>query len=87
MTLYEPKKTFWRILYLILIGLLRIWNPCPRRLKAVRDGNYVLDIRGRRLSNKIQKRELVRRKLAGEEERQCFRISQKGSVVMSGSTK
>ena len=66
--------------------IFSIWNPFPRRMKIMKDGKYVLDIRGRWLSNKIQKQELARRKLAGEEERQCFKIYSKGSVEMSGST-
>lgn len=78
MNLYNPN---WFI-YLIF----SVFNPFPRRIKVVKDGKYILDIRGRWLSNKIQKQELARRKLAGEEERQCFKISSKGSVEMSGST-
>jgi hypothetical protein len=78
MILYNPNK--------IICALFSIFNPFPRRFKIMRNGKYVLDIRGRWLSNKIQKQELARRKLAGEEERQCFKIYSKGSVEMSGST-
>lgn len=70
-----------------IVLLASIWNPFPRRVKVMRDGKYVLDIWGRVYSRKIQKSELARRKLAGEEERQCFKISSKGSVEMYGSEK
>jgi len=78
MILYSPS---WPIVF-----ILSIWNPFPQRVKIMTEGRYVLDIRGRIISNKIQKSELARRKLAGEEERQCFKISPKGSVEMFGST-
>lgn len=78
MTLSNPN---W-----LIVLLVSIWNPFPRHIKVVKDGKYVLDIRGRVISNRIQKSEIARRKLAGEEERQCFKISSEGSVEMSGST-
>jgi hypothetical protein len=74
-----------KILYLFLVGMIWIFNPLPRHLKVVYRGRYVLDIRGRYTSNKIQRSELARRRLAGEEERQCFTISQAGSVDVYGT--
>ena len=79
MILYNPNK--------IICVIFSIFNPFPRRLKIMKNGKYVRDIRGRMISNKIQKQELARRKVAGEEERQCFKISSKGSVEMFGSQK
>ncbi len=68
----------------IFFFLMRVWNPLPRRIKIVRDGKYVLDVRGRWISNKIQKRELARRRMAGEEEKKCFKVYPAGSIEMSG---
>lgn len=79
MTLYEPNR-LWLILF-------SIFNPFPKRIKVIRQGKYVLDLRGWWISRRVQKLELARRQLAGEEERQCFMISPKGSVEVSGSTK
>jgi hypothetical protein len=80
MIIQESKSRSYRLLA-FLVGIL---NPFPRRLKMVRGGVYILDIRGRRKSRKIEQQELARRRKQKEEKEQCFTISAKGSVEMFG---
>ena len=46
-----------------------------------------MDLRQKRISNQITKKELARRRANGEDERKCFRILAKGSAEMSGNAK
>lgn len=83
MIITKPEKGS-RFFYSISVILVSVWNPFPRHLKVVRDGRYVNDIHGRIKSWRITKKELARRRTAGEEEKQCFTICTRGSVEMSG---
>jgi hypothetical protein len=88
MIIYEKKDYWLNPLYLILKGFLMLWNPSPRKIKIQKKGGgYLLDIRGKRLSKKIQSQELARRRANGEEERKCYSISPRGSTELYGSTK
>lgn len=72
--------------YKLLTILVSIWNPFPRRIKVVKGDRYILDTWGRMKSRRITQKELARRRANGEEERQCFTISARGSVVLTGKT-
>ena len=75
-----------KLVYLPALIVARVFNPCPRRLKVVRGGKYVLDIRARRQSQRFEAREKARRQSNGEEINQCHKIYSSGSVDMRGSS-
>ena len=82
MIIQETGTKSWKILCIVLA----VFNPFPRRIKIVKDGKYVLDIIGRRKSKRVEQQELARRREQKEDERQCFTISAKGLVEMSGKS-
>jgi hypothetical protein len=86
MTITEPEGIFHKYIFFALIIVLSVWNPFPGRLKVLKDGKFVLDFYGRIKSWSITKKELARRRAAGEEETQCYKVSSRGSVEMSGKT-
>lgn len=67
--------------------LLSIWNPFRRHIKPRwPNGKPVLDIRSRRISNRLKEVEINRRIQNKEEINQCFRIRSRSSLNMSGKS-